>query len=315
VVELGDAREGAVELSVDIDGRAERALAYPVLVGTCDPGDRVLLNTTAVDLELGTGGLHLVVAVDREPADAEQGYTIAKERYYLPEIRFTAEEITALAVAARSGADTAAEDAVRKLLSGATEGILATLPSDVGPVTETATETLTAAAEAVAGSRRVRFAYRTASGASAERTVDAYGLAVRGGHWYLVGLDHDRDEIRSFRLSRVASSLTEDGQAEPPPEGFRASDHVRTAPWGPGDGEGSATVAFAPDVAWWATTGIAGVEDLETSGDGWSVVRLPATPGESLAAWVLSFGPAAEVLEPPELRDEVVRRLGSAVGA
>jgi proteasome accessory factor B len=247
--------------------------------------------------------------------DAEQGYTIAKERYYLPEIRFTAEEITALAVAARSGADTAAEGAVRKLLSGATEGILATLPSDVGPVTETATETLTAAAEAVAGSRRVRFAYRTASGASAERTVDAYGLAVRGGHWYLVGLDHDRDEIRSFRLSRVASSLTEDGEAEPPPEGFRATDHVRTAPWGPGDGEGSATVAFAPDVAWWATTGIAGVEDLEMRGDGWSIVRLPATPGESLAAWVLSFGPAAEVLEPPELRDEVVRRLGSAVGA
>jgi proteasome accessory factor B len=247
--------------------------------------------------------------------DAEQGYTIAKERYYLPEIRFTVEEITALAVAARSGADTAAEDAVRKLLSGATEGILATLPSDVGPVTETATETLTAAAEAVAGSRRVRFAYRTASGASAERTVDAYGLAVRGGHWYLVGLDRDRDEIRSFRLSRVASSLTEDGQAEPPPEGFRASDHVRTAPWGPGEGEGSATVAFAPDVAWWATTGIAGVEDLETRADGWSVVRLPATPGESLAAWVLSFGPAAEALEPPELRDEVVRRLGSAVGA
>jgi proteasome accessory factor B len=247
--------------------------------------------------------------------DAEQGYTIAKERYYLPEIRFTAEEITALAVAARSGSDTAAEDAVRKLLSGATEGILATLPADVGPVTETATETLTAAAEAVAGSRRVRFAYRTASGASGERTVDAYGLAVRGGHWYLVGLDRDRDEVRSFRLSRVASRLSDDGEADPPPEGFRASDHVRTAPWGPGEAEGSATVAFAPDVAWWATRGIAGVEELGPREDGWSVVRLPATPGESLAAWVLSFGPSAEAVEPPELRDEVVRRLGSAVDA
>jgi hypothetical protein len=80
-VELGDAREGAVELSVDIEGRAERALAYPALVGTCDPGDRVLLNTTAVDLELGTGGLHLVVAVDREPADAELPGRVMKARY------------------------------------------------------------------------------------------------------------------------------------------------------------------------------------------------------------------------------------------
>ena len=247
--------------------------------------------------------------------DAEQGYSIQKDRYYLPEIRFDAEEITALAVAARSGGDTAAEDAVRKLLSGAGEGLLASLPSDVGPVGETATEALTAAAEAVAGSRRVRFAYRTASGATSERTVDAHGLAVRGGHWYLVGVDRDRDEVRSFRLSRVASGLSDDGDAEPPPEGFRASEHVRAAPWGPGEAAGSATVAFSPDVAWWATAGIPGVEELGSREDGWSVVRLPATPGESLAAWVLSFGPDAEALEPPELRDEVVRRLGSLVGA
>jgi proteasome accessory factor B len=247
--------------------------------------------------------------------DAEQGYTIAKERYYLPEIRFEAEEITALAVAARSGGDTDAEDAVRTLLSGAGEGILASLPSEVGPVGETASEALTAAAEAVAGSRCVRFAYRTASGATSQRTVDAYGLAVRGGHWYLVGFDRDRAEIRSFRLSRVASDLADAGEAEPPPEGFRASEHVRAAPWGPGEGAGSATVAFSPDVAWWATAGIAGIEDLGAREDGWSVARLPATPGESLAAWVLSFGPDAEALEPPELRDDVVRRLGTLVGA
>src|SRR5918999_3730829 len=80
--------------------------------------------------------------------DAEQGYAIAKDRYYLPEIRFTAEEITALAVAARSGGDTTAEDAVRKLLSGAEEGILATLGAVAGPYGES-TATLTAAAEAV----------------------------------------------------------------------------------------------------------------------------------------------------------------------
>ena len=247
--------------------------------------------------------------------DAEQGYTIPKDRYYLPEIRFDTEEITALAVAARSGGDTEAEDAMRKLLSGAGDGILASLPVDVGPVGETASEALTTAAEAVAGSRRVRFGYRAASGATSDRTVDAYGLAVRGGHWYLVGFDRDRDEIRSFRLSRVASPLADDGEADPPPEGFRASDHVRAAPWGPAEGGGSATVAFSPDVAWWATAGIPGVEDLAPREDGWSVVRLPATPGESLAAWVLSFGPDAEALEPLELREDVVRRLGSLVGA
>ena len=47
-----------------------RALAYPPLTGLPEPGDRVLLNTTALDLGLGTGGYALVVAIpDRLPAD------------------------------------------------------------------------------------------------------------------------------------------------------------------------------------------------------------------------------------------------------
>ncbi len=39
-----------------------RAVCYPALSGRCSPGDRVLLNTTAVELGLGTGGAHFVVA-------------------------------------------------------------------------------------------------------------------------------------------------------------------------------------------------------------------------------------------------------------
>jgi hypothetical protein len=40
-----------------------RALAYPDLVGEPAVGDRVLLNTSAVTLGLGTGGYHLVIAL------------------------------------------------------------------------------------------------------------------------------------------------------------------------------------------------------------------------------------------------------------
>jgi len=52
------------------------ALAYPRLTGTPRVGDRVLLNTTAFDLGLGTGGYALVVAIpDRlpDPAQPEAG--------------------------------------------------------------------------------------------------------------------------------------------------------------------------------------------------------------------------------------------------
>lgn len=73
---------GAVELDVSVDGAEAVALAYPALVGMPEPGDDVLLNTTAVALGLGTGGYHLVVAVpSRLPDDREGPGHLVKARY------------------------------------------------------------------------------------------------------------------------------------------------------------------------------------------------------------------------------------------
>jgi len=59
-----------------------RALAYPALTGFPRAGDRVLLNTTALDLGLGTGGYALVVAIpDRLPPDPAPGGHLVKARY------------------------------------------------------------------------------------------------------------------------------------------------------------------------------------------------------------------------------------------
>ncbi len=73
---------GAVELDVSVDGARVRALAYPALTGYPRPGDRVLVNTTALDLGLGTGGYALVVAVpDRLPPDPALAGHLVKARY------------------------------------------------------------------------------------------------------------------------------------------------------------------------------------------------------------------------------------------
>jgi len=66
------------------DGTEGRAVCYPALCGTCVAGDRVLLNTTAVDLSLGTGGLHFVVARGEASGvvfDSASGGHIMKLRY------------------------------------------------------------------------------------------------------------------------------------------------------------------------------------------------------------------------------------------
>ena len=73
---------GAVELVVLVDGTELSALAHPELVGEPAPGDAVLLNVTALDLGLGTGGYALVVAMpDRLPPDRSGPGHLVKARY------------------------------------------------------------------------------------------------------------------------------------------------------------------------------------------------------------------------------------------
>jgi Protein of unknown function (DUF3866) len=74
--------QGAVELEVTSGGRPVRALAYPALTGRPQPGDRVLINASAVELGLGTGGYALVIAVpDRLPDDRPGRGHVIKARY------------------------------------------------------------------------------------------------------------------------------------------------------------------------------------------------------------------------------------------
>jgi hypothetical protein len=75
-------RPGAQELEVEIDGGSAPAIAYPGLCGEIRPGDPVLLNATALELGLGTGGVHLVIAIEgrESPPGAAPGH-VMKLRY------------------------------------------------------------------------------------------------------------------------------------------------------------------------------------------------------------------------------------------
>ncbi|MCZ3389287.1 MAG: DUF3866 family protein [Actinomycetia bacterium] len=93
VVEVGRRWATAVELRVelehDVGERSQgtevttvRALAYADVVGSPVVGDVVLLNVTALDLELGTGGYALVAGIpQRLPADPDGPGHLVKARY------------------------------------------------------------------------------------------------------------------------------------------------------------------------------------------------------------------------------------------
>jgi proteasome accessory factor B len=260
------------------------------------------------------------VPLEVVPTDAfevEEGYRIRKERYELPEIEFTPEEVAALWVASHGpGEDGAAARAFSKLALGADAGLLASLMQ--APATggvDASGPHLRALADAVSRRRRVRFRYRPLQGDVAERDVDAWALVVRRGAWYLVGRDRRRGEPRSFRLSRITSRVRDAGEGEGPPEGFDPTDQLAAGPWGLGEPEITARVAFSPKVAWWALAGIPGAKVLRMRKEGWTEAEVPATNGESFVAWVLSFGADAEVLSPRVVRDAAVVSVEAVLGS
>jgi len=240
----------------------------------------------------------------------EQGYVVDNEKYYLPEIAFTPEELAALFVSAQGGGeDAVAEQGIRKLLYGADGGVLVGLAG--GPLasgSDARSALVLAAAEAAQSKLHVSFGYRTSEGKAGSRDVDAYAIVFRGGHWYLVGRDHDRDDVRAFRLSRFTDDLTIEGDGRLPPEGFRAADHVQAGPWTPA-GDERALVAFEEDSAWLALHSFPGAERLDDRADGRVALTVPFADAGATAGLLLEFGPDAEVLEPTVLREEVVTRL------
>ena len=254
------------------------------------------------------------IPVELAPTDAyavEDGYTIPKDRYYLPDVEFTPEEMSALFVASHSPgeAEDDAEQAALKLQAGTRASLAETSWPAITAGPDLAGPRLIEIAEATIARRSIRFRYRAASGEPTDRHVDPWALVWRGGHWYVVGLDRTRGEPRSFRLSRFVSAVEDAGEGSTAPEGFDAREQLKAGPWGIGEPAGRAVVAFSPDVAWWAANGVPGVSAVRTRDDGWVEVALPGGAVDSLASWVLSVGPDAEAIEPQELRDEIVDRL------
>jgi predicted DNA-binding transcriptional regulator YafY len=91
-------------------------------------------------------------------------------------------------------------------------------------------------AEAVRRGRRVRTAYRSYTGERTRRELSPYGIVVHAARWYLAAHDHLRDDMRTFRIDRMSTTVLLDTPATPAPDGFDAVEHVSRSlarvPWG-----------------------------------------------------------------------------------
>jgi proteasome accessory factor BC len=268
--------------------------------------------------------LGIPISVEPLAGEDQLGYRIHPEDYYLPELLLDPAEQQALsfAVAAVQLGGAAGRDAVAKL--GAAGEVpepglppIAVLPSlpALGPLHE-----------AVRDRALVSFGYR-----GRRREVEPYGLTFKQTAWYLVGRDRTAPDagLRTFRVDRFedAPVLGDPAHFELP-AGFDLREAVRFLPWrlgtrapapGPDDSEGTEPVPadvtmvvdgrLARSVV--GTLGAGSVEAWEPSGA--VRLRIAAPEHSAFVDWVIGLGDTAEVLGPPEVRDEVVRRLEALV--
>lgn len=139
------------------------------------------------------------------------GYLIPRESYALKDVAFTSAELSALTLAANAWDEAvfapAASMALRKLETthpGADriDRFAVDVHIDASEVALSPVISLLNAGTAM------QFDYRKAGAIQAERrTVTPMTLVSRYGHWYLAGVDHDRQEVRVFRLSRIEGAV------------------------------------------------------------------------------------------------------------
>lgn len=169
--------------------------------------------------------------------------------------------------------------------------------------------TLTAVQQAMAARRKVRIRYRSGSTTTpTERTVHPYALIVASGAWYALAYCESNGGVRSFRLDRIETidSLNESYEI---PTTFSVDEHlsdrkvlrVGQPRW--------MRVRYSPRIARW----IAEREGVEPDTDGSLTMDHPLADVQWGVRHALQYGPDAEVLDPPEVRVELTRRLAALV--
>jgi len=238
-----------------------------------------------------------VETVDGFGADA--AYRIHPDDYYLPELALTEPELAALHVAVtavRLEGD-AGREGLAKLGGLAGEGS-ATAVAELG-----VTPGLAALFDAVSRHATVTFSHR-----GTVRHLDPYGVVLRFGHWYVVGHDRDRDAPRAFRIDRLDGEpqLGPD-DAFTPPAGVDPAEYVRADPMTYGEDQPvDAHVLVDALRAGWVVDQLGEEAVADRRADGAVVVVLPVVNRTAFRAWVLDLLDHAEVLSPPELRDDMI---------
>ncbi|MFI9240147.1 helix-turn-helix transcriptional regulator [Streptomyces sp. NPDC053079] len=246
-----------------------------------------------------------------EGLDGETGYLARRDSNRLPAITLDVEESAALGLAAKvwqqARLASAASGALQKLraagmpLAEDPYGTHSALETRI-PVHEAAFEPLMLAAR---DRRPVVFDYRKGNAATSEqRRVEPWALECWRGHWYLAGWDRDRQAERVFRLSRITGKVRSRALPFTAPVPDHVTIRTTVESWAGEKATGTARIKVRAGHGYPLR---ARALSTREAGDGWEELEIPY--GHGLDAWLVEFGPDVIVLEPAELRADVIDRL------
>jgi len=248
------------------------------------------------------------------------GYSLM-EGYFLPPISFTIEEAVTLLIGTEF-IEQRFDDEYRDRANVARRKIEATLSDSVrsetfrirkslrllAPGKQAAAsnerENLDMIRRALLDGRKIRFHYSkriadSTGSRHSERTAAPYGLVLVEGSWMLVARCDLRQDIRHFRLSRMAELIELD-------ERFELPEHFDLREYTPLDDRRlRVCLRFNHDIADKVKeSNYHYVEDMKEHQDGLDVFLRVRQPDE-LLQWVLGWGAGVIVLEPEAFRNRI----------
>jgi proteasome accessory factor B len=237
-----------------------------------------------------------VEKISNNDADSIDGYRIRKEDYELPDAGFTPDELRALHVAVA---------AVQLTSSDGTSGLQklgGTLGDDevINLTSMEASAQLPRLFESVSKHAVVQFNYN-----DSKRTVEPHRLTHYRGRWYLAAFDRDKNDVRSFRVDRIEGDVTQLSEEFSPPLSTTSTNYAR--PWDLGDEDPVAIRLYVDSTQVdWVETQLGADADREVQADGGAIFTTTIVNKSAFRSFVLGLLDHAELLEPQEMRSDIV---------
>lgn len=257
-------------------------------------------------------GINIEVGTFDPLFEDEAGYRIKPENYQFQLGQISAQEIALLSVAAQAwrGAalSSSALSALNKLHAIGIESDTELIP-DLAPSIVSQDTNLPIVISAITSQLVLSFSYTNEEMAAENRVVEPYAVASRYGHWYLLGNDLDRKAQRIFRLDRIAGAAKTQGRSGS--YSIPADLDVEAA-FSSQQPLSSAILLLRDGRALNLRTRIKEISDT-ADGSGWQKGEITFRDRERFLEEILWYGSDVVVIEPADLRQQIVELLREGV--